>query len=125
MTFESQVMRRYHGAWTLSAETRRGFLPVGLVMAFHSHFEHALCPFMIVGDLIWFPWASKRNRIESAVGFFHRMRNEIPMVDYAHGEVNKRFFEMICRHGVMRRIGTTFNVVAGEPVAVFETRRQE
>ncbi len=46
----------------------------------------------------------------------------IPIVDYATGDANKRFFEMICQHGVMRRVGTTFNVVKGEGTAVFETR---
>ena len=44
------------------------------------------------------------------------------MVDYAHGDVNKKFFEMLARHGVMRRIGTTYSIVKGEPTAIFETR---
>jgi hypothetical protein len=29
----------------------------------------------------------------------------------------------MCQHGVMRRVGTTFNCFHGEAVAVFETRR--
>ena len=122
VAFQSIVPTRYHGAWTLFAETRKGFLPVGMVFAFYSHADHALAPFMIIGDMAWFPWASPRNRIEAVVYFFNRIRGEIPLVDYAIGEVNKRFFEMICQHGVMRRVGTTFNVAKGEPVAVFETR---
>lgn len=119
--FVKAVQKRYHGAWTLFAETKRAFLPVGMLFAFHSHFEHAKSPFMIVGDLVWFPWASARNKIESAVGFFSRVRKEIPMTDYAHGEQNQRFFEMLCKHGVMRRVGITFNVRHGEPVHIFET----
>ena len=120
--FERVVLTRYHGAWTLFAETKRGFIPVGFVFAFYSHAEHALSPFMIIGDIVWCPWASARNKIESAVHFFDRIRNQIPMVGYAHGETDKRFFEMIAKHGVMRRVGTTFNVVHGQPTAVFETR---
>lgn len=120
--FEEIVTARYHGAWTLFAETPKGFIPVGFVFAFYSHTEHAMSPFMIVGDLVWCPWATPRNKIEAAVGFFNRIRKEIPMMDYAYGEVNKKFFEMLARHGIVRRVGTTYNVVKGEPVAIFETR---
>jgi hypothetical protein len=122
-TFVETVQQRYSGAWTMFAETRKGFMPVGVIFAFYSHRDPALSPFMIVGDLVWFPWASKRNRVESAVNFFDRIRKTIPMVDYAHGEANKRFFEMVSKHAVMRRVGTTYNVhKGGEPVAIFETR---
>lgn len=120
--FPATVTTRYHGAWTLFADTRRGNMPVGMALAFYSHPEPALAPFMIVADIVWFPWASARNRIEAAVYFFSVIRSSIPMVGYANGDTNKRFFEMVCQHGVMRRIGTTFNVVKDEPVAVFETR---
>ena len=119
--FETIVTTRYHGAWTLFAETPKGFIPVGFVFAFYSHTEHAFSPFMIVGDLVWCPWATVRNKIEAAVYFFSRIRKEIPMMDYAYGPTNQRFFEMLARHGIMRRIGITFNVVKGEPVHIFET----
>lgn len=121
--FEAVVTTRYHGAWTFFGETKKGFIPIGFLLAFYSHPLPSFSPFMIVGDLVWFPWASTRNKIESAVNFFTKIRNEIPMVDYSHGEANKKFFEMLCRHGIMRRVGTMFNVVKGEPVTVFETRR--
>lgn len=120
--FETTVLTRYHAAWTLFAESVKGFLPVGFVFAFHSHSDPVLSPFMIVGDIVWCPWATPRNRMESAVNFFNMIRHEIPMVDYAHGDENKKFMEMLARHGIMRRVGTTFNVVKGEGVAVFETR---
>lgn len=119
--FMAEIETNYHGAWTLFAETPKGFLPVGIVLGFWSHPNPALSPFMIVGDMIWFPWASKRNRIEAGVFFFNRIRNEIPMVEYAN-ESAKPFFEMMAKHGIVRRIGTSFNVYPGETTAVFETR---
>lgn len=119
--FEKEIIENYAGAWTLFAETTRGMIPVGLALGFYSHPNPRFAPFMIVGDLVWFPWSTHRNRIESAVNFFHRIRSSIPMVEYARGEY-KRFFEMICQHGVMRRIGTTHNVYPGEATAVYETR---
>ena len=120
--FEIAILTRYDAAWTFMAETKRGFMPVGVLMAFWGHKVPELSPFMVIGDLVWFPWASARNKIEGAVNFFTKIRNEIPMMDYAHGEKNKRFFATICKHGVMQRVGTTFNVKRGEPVAIFETR---
>ena len=123
VAFPATVTTRYHGAWTLFAEApKRGFVPVGMVMAFYSHAEHALSPFMIIGDIVWFPWASARNKIEAAVNFFSIMRKKIPMMDFAHGDENQRFFEMMAKHGIVRRVGTTLNVVAGKPTAIFETR---
>lgn len=119
--FEQVVLDRVYSGWTMIAPTRKGMMPVGIIFAFYSHSEPRLSPFMIVGDLVWFPWASARNKMESAVNFFNTIRRSIPMVDYAHGDENKKFFEMIARHGVMRRIGTTFSVVKGEPTALFET----
>lgn len=120
-TFTAEVSTTYHGAWTLFAETRRGYMPVGMVLGFYSHPDPQRAVFMIVGDMLWMPWASKRNKIESAVNFFNKMRSQIPMVEYAN-EQHKRFFEMIAKHGIIRRVGTMFNVYRGEPCAVFETR---
>lgn len=119
--FEREIDDNYHGAWTLFAETKRGFMPVGAVLGFYSHPNPRLAPFMIVGDMLWFPWASPRNKIESAVYFFNRIRREIAMVEYANEEA-KPFFEMIAAHGVVRRVGTSFNVYPGTATAVFETR---
>lgn len=120
VAFQTRVTTHYHGAWTMFAETRKGFMPVGMAFAFYSHPDETLAPFMIIADIVWFKWASARNKIESAVNFFKKVG--IPMVDYAVGEVNRRFFEVLAQHGVVRRVGTTFTVVRGEPVAVFETR---
>ena len=120
-SLEQELIESYHGAWTLIAETSRGFLPVGVVLGFYSHHNPDKAPFMILGDILWMPWASPRNKVETMVGFFNAMRAEIPMVEYANMET-KPFFEMIARHGIMRRVGTSHNVYPGEPTAIFETR---
>jgi hypothetical protein len=119
--FEVDVTSRYHGAWTLIGSTKKGFRPVGFVLGFWSHPDPSLAPFMNVGSLLWLPWASSRNKIESAVHFFNSIRREIRMMEYAR-QKDIKFFEMIARHGVMRRVGTSHNVYANEPASVFETR---
>lgn len=121
LNFVDEVSTNYAGGWTLSAESPKGFMPVGIVLGIYSHPNPAFAPFMIIGDMLWFPWASSRNKIESAVAFFHSIRREIPMMEYAD-EKAKPFFEMIAQHGIMRRVGTTYNVYKGRAAAVFETR---
>lgn len=118
--FLAQAETVYHGLWTLFAETKKGYLPSGLVLGFYSHPDPRFAPFMNIGDMIWFPWASPRNKVEMAVNFFNKIRNEIPMVEYAKFD-DKRFFETIAKHGIMRRVGTMYNIYDG-PAAVFETR---
>lgn len=121
--FENEILTNYHGAWVIFAQNKREYGPVGFVLGFWSHPDTAKAPFMILGDMIWMPWASRRNRIEAAVHFFNVARNDIPMVEYAR-EKDKRFFEMIAKHGIMRRVGTMHNVYRGEQCAVFETIRK-
>lgn len=118
--FLAQVEVVYHGAWTLFAETKRGYLPSGLVLGFWSHADPRFGVFMNVGDMIWFPWATDRNKVEMAVNFFNEIRKDISMVEYAKLD-DKKFFETIAKHGVMRRVGTMHNIYEG-PAAVFETR---
>jgi len=137
VAFEATVLNRYTGAWLLFAGAGKPAVeggaakaaaakaadakPVGMIFAFFSHPDPALAPFMIIGDIVWFPWASCRQRVEAAVNFFNEARKEVPMVEYAR-PADRRFFEMICRHGIMRRVGTSHNVFSGEPAVVFETR---
>lgn len=121
VAFEVHITTYYHGAWTMLADTNRGYMPTGLVVGFWSHPDSTIAPFMNVGAMIWFPWASARNRIEGAVHFFNVIRKDIRMVEYARLK-DKKFFEMIARHGVMRRVGTSHVAYLNEPAAVFETR---
>ena len=122
--FIREVMTNYHGAWTLFAQTRKGFMPVGAVLGFYPHPNKAVTPFMIVGDILWFWWASPRNRVEAAVKFFSAIRDQTPMMEFA-SEAHMPFFEMLAKHGVMRRVGTSFNVYPAGKTALFETRQRE
>ena len=122
--FEVLITTMYHGAWAMLAKTGNEYKPVGAVFGFWSHPEPKYATFMNVANMVWFPWATARNRIESALNFFNTIRMQFPMVEYAR-EKDKRFFEVLARHGVMRRIGTSYNVYCGAPAAVFETRSPE
>lgn len=120
--FGIEILTNYHAAWTLFADNGNGLIPIGLVLGFYSHHNPEFSPFMIVGDMIWFPWATTRNRVETAVKFFHEIRREIQMVEYARKE-HQKFFDMICAHAVLRRAGTSYVVYPGEATAIYETRK--
>ncbi len=117
--FEELVLTRYDAAWTMMAETEKGFIPVGFAFGFWPH-EQAT-PFMLMDAFVWFPWSKPRNRIESAVNFLNEIRKEIPMLGFASSE-NKRFMEMLARHGIVNRVGTSYNVFPGERASIWETR---
>ena len=116
--FVDEVFARFHGAWVVFGSVpEKGNIPIGLVLGFYSH----SAPFMTVGGIAWFPWATKRNIVEGTVGFFNKIRNEMPMMLYAN-EQQKRLYEVVAMHGIMRRVGTSMIALTGEPAAVFETR---
>jgi hypothetical protein len=117
--FETEILPKFDALWTLLAETRKGFIPVGMAFGFwpHPYVQH----FMVLDTFEWFPWATSRNRIESAVNFISKTRTEIPLIGFVRQE-NKGFLEVLARHGLGRRVGTSHVVFAGEPASVWETR---
>jgi hypothetical protein len=117
--FARLIVTRYDAAWTLLAETKKGFIPVGIAAGFWPH--TMVTTFLIFNSFTWFPWASPRNKIESAVNFFDKARLELPMIGFAN-ERDKEFMATIAKHGVLRRVGTTMNVIEGQPASVWETR---
>lgn len=118
--FERAVIDRYHAAWTLFANTKRGFIPVGMVFASWAPNGS----FLIVHGATWLPWASNRNIIESMIGFLSRIRSEFPLQFYCLAE-HKRLYEVCAMHGVVRRIGTSYVAIKGKAAALFETRTSE
>jgi hypothetical protein len=115
--FEQTIVSKCHAAWTLFGNTKRGFIPVGIVLAAWA----PSAPYLIVLDIDWMPWASHRNIIECSVGFFNGARKDFAFVGYALPE-HKRMYEVCAMHGVMRRVGTSYVAIPGHHCAVFETR---
>lgn len=107
----------YSEGWIVITETKKGFIPAGIVLGKLD----TLLPFMIVGGVAWFPWATSRNIIEGTVAFFDAMRRQMPCIGFAIDD-HKRLYEICCMHGIMRRVGTSQVAVPGRAAAVFETR---
>ena len=86
------------GAFTLFAPNKDD-APVGLMLV--AGFDGNLWP-----HVIWFPWASPRNKIEVVLRFLNDMRRDAKLVVAAETK-DRDFFVTMCRYGVMRRIGTS------------------
>jgi len=107
----------YVGGYTLFADTSEGYIPVGMVfMALHS----LAVPNVFTASVEWFPWASNRNIIESAVNFYNEVRKEHAVIGYALGD-HRKLYEVLAKHGIVRRVGTTYTVFKGDRAAIFET----
>lgn len=115
--FEQFVIQNHHAAWTLIAPTAKGNIPVGIVLAAWA----PNAPFMIVNGMVWFPWASHRNHVESMVCFLNGVRKQQSLTFYTLPE-HKRIYEVCAMHGIIRRVGTSFVAIPGKSAAVFETR---
>lgn len=115
--FEQMVLATLPATWIVSANTAKGFMPIGIVFGAFAPLNTHL---VIVG-ITWFPWASKRNILEGDVAFFNMLRKQpFQWIGYAKQE-HKPAYEVCCMHGIMRRVGTMH--MADGPVAVFEGKK--
>lgn len=112
--FEAAILTGFDAAWVVETDK-----PIGLILGvWHPASEGAL---MTVAGVSWFPWATARNVIEGTVGFFNEARKEVQMIGYVRPE-HKRLYEVVLKHGIMRRIGTSHSIYTDAPATVFETR---
>ncbi len=102
--------------YILEAITDKGRMPVAYVT---GKFMGAV---LFIETVVWFPWASIRNKYESAVHFFNKVRDGWVGVFYAPYE-DKDFFNKIAQHGVLRRMGTLYDAF-DDKVTLFQTRKR-
>jgi hypothetical protein len=118
--FADHAAKRYQIAYTmLATPPGKDNMPVGVVFGIKPFYDQ---PVMWIGDFLWFPWASTRNKLEAAVHFFNQMRKECTIIGFCE-PVAIPFFEHICRYGVMRRAGTVFDLFEEGARAIFQTRK--
>lgn len=114
--FADHVSQNYDAGWAFYAPSKEGYRPVGMVFVV---FVRSLT---FVGDMVWFPWASARNRLESTVHWFDQMRKQGGVTEYARAQ-DEAFFEMVAKHGVLRRVGLKYTIYDGEKAIEYETVR--
>jgi len=97
--FFRHVSDNYNVGWTLMAQTgSAGFRPIGMV------FGRDIGPIILIETAIWFPGSTLRRKLEAVVNLVKeggKKRN----LTFFSAEDNKRFAEVICSHGIARRVG--------------------
>lgn len=103
--------------YTLIGKTKNGNIPVGL---FSGKFNG---PMLFIGSAIWFKWASSRNKLECAIHALNELRKEYIVLLHSAMK-DKEFYVNIAKHGVIRRVGTIYDVYDDGPAALFQTRHR-
>ena len=82
-------------------------------------------------DLLWFPWASSRNVLESYVNFVnivketkHTDGKKLIILEFAR-EKDRDFFEHVCKYGVMSRVGSLVGIYDDGKAILFQSRSRK
>lgn len=122
---------QFGSGWTFLAETKEGIRPVGFCLAWTR------VRVIQIGEIIWFPWASKRSIWESSRNFFDVLRKTVhddqrdvndpiryyTALEFSHFK-DKRFFERMSNLGIMRRVGHVLDIYEGDDstAVLFQTQ---
>ena len=108
--FESNIYTmKYADIWVV------GNKPIGII------FGNFIGPIEWLDEIIWFPWATKRQILEHSVNFFNKMRKNRLLLWYVVMK-EKKFYEHIQKYGIIRKIGHFEGLIENEPVVMFQTR---
>ena len=118
--FATLAVNAYNGMWVIKMDTKRGFVPVAYAFGwwFHPNTEDV----MILDRFAWMPWVTPRQMITALVGFVTRVRKDLKMFSFCPPN-EKKIMEIVAKHGVIRRVGTSHILYGdGEPATMWETR---
>jgi len=103
--------------YVLIAQTANGKIPVGM---FSGNFNG---PIFYIGSAMWFQWATDRNKLEVVVNALNELRKDYVVIMHNHMD-DKKFYEVIAKHGVTRQVGRVFDVYDDCPAQIWQTRKR-
>lgn len=109
-------LRLHDVAYIVLAKTDKGKIPVGMIVGKY------MGPLLYLVDTTWFPWASSRNKLESIAKLLNELRRQY-IVMFFCGIKDKDFYVNIARRGVIRRVGTIYDLLIEGPSPLFQTRK--
>jgi hypothetical protein len=80
-------------------------------------------------NLIWFSWATKTSILSSYVSFINSIRKEkyletnknYVIIECARTK-DQKFFDHVCKYGIMRRVGTSLEIYYNDKCCIYESR---
>lgn len=81
----------------------------------------------IYPSVIWFPWASPRNKLEAALAFVNsgRLGDKKVHMHVPKDERNERFLRQLCLYGMMRKCGVVEDHYGKGKPAVYAYSREK
>ena len=104
-------------AFIVESITKKGRIPIGLVVGKY------IGPILQLIETTWFPWATARNKMESMTNLLNDLRKRY-VVTFVCSIKDRDFFVNIAKHGVLRRVGTLYDLFTDGPAPFFQTRKQ-
>ncbi len=101
--------------YVFEVQTNKGRIPVGVLTG------KIMGPVLWLGDAIWFPWTSSRNKYESMVNMFNEIRRKYVAL-FTCTMKDRDFYDAVARHGVIRRVGTLYDIT-DDKLAHWQTRK--
>jgi len=101
------ILTTYDHSWVVEVRIKDKYQPIGVLFAMQAGVM------TILGDMVWFPWATRRARTESLINFVNDMRSKTLLVWYSNEE-DKDFYVYMARHGIARRVGSIDGIYKGQ-----------
>lgn len=119
--FDAHWTANYQVGLVLLAEVpEKGRIPVGVFFA--AEVDPA-APLYASRAMLWFPWATPRNRLEAFVHLLDRLRADVTVL-LRPERADERFVSVLARYAVVRPIGKAYEVRADqEETLLYQTRR--
>lgn len=72
--------------------------------------------------VVWFPWATARNKLESTINFIAKQRKDKLVLIWSEKETTP-FFTHVCKYGILKRVGKVIGFSAEGDAMLFQSRR--
>lgn len=109
-----EIDTSYDYAWTLKALHKDKLSPVGVIFGIENN------GVINIVNVIWFKWATLRNKLESILKFLSIIRKKYLMTMNVPQE-QKKFMLHLCHYGMLHRVGSLLDIYQ-EPSPLFQTR---
>ena len=103
-------------AFIVESKTKEGQIPVGMIVG------KFMGPILFLGDTTWFPWASSRNKMETITHLLNELRKRYIVMFFCE-QKDKEFYLNIAKQGIIRRLGTIYDLFVDGGAPLFQTRR--
>ena len=77
----------------------------------------------MIDNIVWFPWAFKRQVLETLVHFLNVMRNLMVIMGHTDMTTKTIYEKHIAPYGVIRRVGSLHDLYKDQPAAMWQTRK--